>query len=100
MEKRPRKKKVLDVNIDTKYVDVNIKRDASGEVDVTIDTPIVDAQFHKDVNGKKTLTFHDNDEYTFESNGASPHLPKGTIWVVTGEIIKNLIQKGLGKHIK
>ena len=100
MEKKPRKRKTLDVKIDTKLVDVNIHRDASGEVDVVIDTPIVDAHYHKDSEGKKTFEIIDDAEYKFESNGSSPHLPKGSIWTITGEMLKNFLAKGLGKHIK
>ena len=55
MEKKPRQKKALKVNIDTKFIDVNVVRDASGEVDVTIDTPIVDAHYNKDASGSKRL---------------------------------------------
>lgn len=100
MEKKPRIKKSLNVNIDTKLVDVNIHRDASGVVDVIIDTPIVDAHYHKDAQGKKTLEIIDANEYNFESNGTSPHLPKGSIWKITGEMLKNFLAKGLGKQIK
>jgi len=103
MEKKPRiprKRKALDVKIDTKHVDVDIHRDASGVVDVIIDTPIVDAHFHKDAQGKKTFEIIDAHEYSFESNGTSPHLPKGSIWKITGEMLKNFLAKGLGKHIK
>jgi len=96
----PRKRKALDLKIDTKNVDVTIHRDASGEVDVIIDTPIVDAHYHKDAEGKKTFKIIDAHEYDFESNGNSPHLPKGSIWRITGEMLKNFLAKGLGKHIK
>jgi hypothetical protein len=100
MEKKPRRRKALNVTIDTKHVDVNIKRDASGEVDVVIDTPIVDAHYHKDIDGKRTFKIINDAEYKFESNGTSPHLPKGSIWTITGEMLKNFLAKGLGKHIK
>lgn len=102
-EKKPRKpriKKALDVKIDTKHVDVDIHRDASGVVDVIIDTPLLDAHYHKDAEGKKTFKIIDAHEYDFESNGTSPHLPKGSVWKITGEMLKNFLAKGLGKMIK
>ncbi len=99
MEKKPRKKKALDINIDTKFIDVNVVRDASGEVDVTVDTPIVDAHYHKDASGSKRLEIDMQGTYTFESNGNSPHMPKGSIWVITGEMLKNFLEKKLGKRI-
>lgn len=55
MEKKPRTKKALNVKIDTKLIDVNVVRDASGEVDVTIDTPIVDAHYHKNEKERNLL---------------------------------------------
>jgi hypothetical protein len=98
--RKPRIKKALDVKIDTKHVDVDIHRDASGVVDVIIDTPLLDAHYHKDAEGKKTFKIIDAHEYDFESNGTSPHLPKGSIWKITGEMLKNFLAKGLGKMIK
>jgi hypothetical protein len=100
MEKKPRRKKALNIEIDTKLVDVNVVRDASGVVDVTVDTPIVDAHYHKDADGKSKLEFDLNGSYKFESNGNSPHMPKGSIWMITGEMMINFLEKKLGKHIK
>ena len=46
-----RKKKDLDVNIDTKNIDIKISR-KDGKLKAEIDTPIIDAQITKDeVNG-------------------------------------------------
>lgn len=100
MEKKPRKKKALNIEIDTKLIDVNVVRDASGEVDVTIDTPIVDAHYHKNEKGEKSFEIDLLETYKFESNGSSPHMPKGSVWMITGEMLKNFLEKKLGKHIK
>jgi hypothetical protein len=100
MEKKPRKKKALDVQIDTKVIDVNVVRTETGEVDVTIDTPIVDAHYHKDATGGSKLEIDMNGTYKFESNGSSLHMPKGSVWMITGEMLKNFLEKKLGKHIK
>lgn len=46
-----KKKKDLDVNIDTKNIDIKISR-KDGKLKAEIDTPIIDAQITKDeVNG-------------------------------------------------
>ena len=100
MEKKPRKKKELKVKIDTKNVDIEYTRTADGEVDLKVDTPIVDAHYTKDKDGNKDLEIVNDAEYEFESNGTSPHMPKGSKWKVTGEILKNFLSKGLGKLIK
>lgn len=99
MEKKPRKKKELKVKIDTKHVDVDFTRGADGEVELNIDTPIVDAHYTKDKDGNKELdVIVDGAEYEFVSNGNSPHMPKGTVWKITGELLRNFLKKGLGKR--
>jgi hypothetical protein len=96
MEKKPRKRKPLNVKLDTKNVDVEITRDENGNVKVDVDTPKIDAHFTKDQTGVKlTVEVNDNEFYEFESNGKSPKLPKG-IWKITGEMVKNFVAKGLG----
>jgi hypothetical protein len=50
--KTPKKKRDLDINIDTKNVDVKIKR-KDGVTDVKVDTPKVDVNFHKDSDSKE-----------------------------------------------
>jgi hypothetical protein len=52
MKKKPgRPKKDLNINIDTKNVDIKITR-KDGVTDVKVDTPKVDVDFHKDSEGK------------------------------------------------
>jgi hypothetical protein len=52
MKKKPgRPKKDLNINIDTKNVDIKITR-KDGVTDVKVDTPKVDVDFHKDNEGK------------------------------------------------
>jgi hypothetical protein len=50
--KTPKKKRDLDINIDTKNVDVKIKR-KDGITEVKVDTPKVDVNFHKDSDSKE-----------------------------------------------
>jgi len=49
--KTPKKKRDLDINIDTKNVDIKIKR-KDGVTEVDIDTPKVDIDFRKDSDSK------------------------------------------------
>lgn len=51
MKKPGRPKKNLNINIDTKNVDVKITR-KDGVTDVKVDTPKVDVELHKDNEGK------------------------------------------------
>ena len=48
MEKKPRKRKTLDVSIDTKNIDIEIHRDENGKLKVDVDTKKVDVKFEKD----------------------------------------------------
>jgi hypothetical protein len=50
--KTPKKKRDLDINIDTKNVDVKIKR-KDGITEVNVDTPKVDVNFRKDSDSKE-----------------------------------------------
>lgn len=96
MEKKRKKK--IDVSIDTKNVDVTFKREEDGDIEITLDTPKVDAKFTKDEEGfKLDVDVNDNDFYEFEANGNSKHLPKGTVWRVTGAMLKIFLQQKFGK---
>jgi hypothetical protein len=99
--KRPkRQKRPIDIHIDTKNVDIDIKRDAEGNVNVDVDTKRVDVKYTKTENGKTLdIEIDDSKEYEFESSG-SKHMPKGTIWKISGELLKIFLEKGLGKLIK
>ena len=45
-----KKKKDLDINIDTKNIDIHITR-KDGKFEATLDTPLIDAELTKDENG-------------------------------------------------
>ena len=49
--KTPKKKKDININIDTKNVDVKVTR-KNGTTEVKVDTPKVDVDFHKESNSK------------------------------------------------
>ena len=76
-KKRGRKKKDLDINIDTNIVDVSIKRTA-GVTDVEIDTPLADIDVHKEPGVKAEIDITAN--------------PLG-IW----KFLKSLVQKRANK---
>ena len=69
MEKKPRKKKVANVELENK-----------------IETPAVEV-----------VSLDPNKEYTFISNGVFPGLAKGQVWKMLGSKAENLINKGYGK---
>ena len=49
--KTPKKKKDININIDTKNVDVKVTR-KNGTTEVKVDTPKVDVEFNKESNSK------------------------------------------------
>ena len=98
-EKRQSKpKKELDITIDTKRVDVDIDRDAEGNLKVEWDGKHVDGVYTKEGN-KVTLEVQvdEKETYLFESNGSNRKLPKGAIWRLTGAVIKGFLKRGWGK---
>jgi hypothetical protein len=97
MERKKRKKKI-DVTLDTKNVDITFKREEDGDIEITLDTPKLDAKFIKNEEGfSLDVDVNDNDFYEFESNGKSKHLPKGTVWRITGAMLKLFLQQKFGK---
>jgi len=70
MEKKPRKKKVLNV-------DLEIKETA---------TP----------KAKKVVEINPNETYEFIGNGNFRTLPKGSVWKINGKLAADFIAKGYG----
>lgn len=100
MEKKKRRKKI-DVSLDTKNVDVTFTREEDGDIEITLDTPKIDAKLTKNEDGfSLDIDINDKDYYEFECNGNSPHLPKGTIRKITGAMLKIFLQRNFGKLIK
>ena len=96
-EKPKRAKKPINVKIDTKNIDIEIKRDEDGDVQIDVDTKKVDAHFKKDDSGISfDIEIDDQKEYEFESFGTRT-MPKGTVWKVTGELLKIFLKRGIGK---
>lgn len=98
-KRKSKPKKELDISIDTKRVDIDIDRDAEGNVEVSWDGKHVDGKYSKSKDGKVTLEVEINDKetYLFESNGSNRRLPKGTIYKLTGAVIKSFIRQKYGK---
>ena len=99
-KKQRKTRKPIDVKIDTKFVDVEIKRDADGKTTIDVDSPIVDVHIEKTNSGKSVEieigSIDDRKEYTFESNGTSKLMPKGTLWKITGELLRIFLKRNLG----
>ena len=95
---RKSNKKVLDIDIDTKRVDVEIDRDKDGNLDVKWDGKHVDGHYKKE-GDKITLEveINDQDTYLFEGNGSNRRLPKGAVWKLTGAVIKTFLNRKWGK---
>ncbi len=69
MEKKPRKKKIANVELENK-----------------IEAP-----------QSETVSLDPNKEYTFISNGVFPGLAKGQVWKMLGSKAEILVNKGYGK---
>lgn len=69
MEKKPRKKKVANVELENK-----------------IEVPAVEV-----------VSLDPSKEYTFISNGTFPGLAKGQVWKMLGSKAEILVKKGYGK---
>lgn len=96
--RKTKKKKVLDIDIDTNRVDIEIDRDAEGNLEVEWDGKHIDGKYTKK-GDKVTLEVEINDDesYVFEGNGSNRKLPKGAIWKLTGAVIKGFLKRGWGK---
>lgn len=75
MEKKPRKKKVANVELENK-----------------VEAPQVES-----VETVETVSLDPNKEYTFISNGVFSSLPKGQVWKMLGSKAEILVNKGYGK---
>lgn len=72
MEKKPRKKKVLNVDLDVKETVV------------------------ESIKKTKPKELNPNEIYEFVGNGEFRTLPKGSVWKIKGELASKFIAKGYG----
>jgi len=97
MEKKPRKKRDLNINLDLGNTEISLKKDVNG-VEIDVDSCIIDVHIDKDENGLNVeIEIDDTKVYEFVANGQSKHLPKGTLWKITGAMARHFIKKGFGK---
>ena len=100
-KKRGRKPKTenkeLHVSLDTPKVDVEIHKTDEG-LTAELDTERVDVRLTKDAERTiLEIDIDDKKEYEIIATGADKRLPKGTIWKVTGELLKIFLRKGSAK---
>ena len=100
-ESRRKKTKVSDknfkVSVDTENFDAEITKDETG-FKADIDTPRVDVHVEKKDNSFEiSIDIDDKKHYECIGTGKDGKLPKGTIWKVTGEILKVFLKKGIAK---
>jgi hypothetical protein len=97
IKKRGRKPKVKDVNvsIDTPNVDLEINKTEEGFT-ADFDSKRVDIHVEKTADSFSIeVEIDDKKEYEAIATGVNPTMPKGTIWRVTGELLKIFIRKGI-----
>jgi hypothetical protein len=90
MKKPGRPKKNLNINIDTKNVDVKITR-KDGVTDVKVDTPKVDVELHKDKDNKSIKV--DSDPVDVEINNGEVNVDVNEQSGLIGKLVKFLLRK-------
>jgi len=90
MKKPGRPKKNLNINIDTKNVDVKITR-KDGVTDVKVDTPKVDVELHKDKDNKSIKV--DSDPVDVENNNGEVNVDVNEQSGLIGKLVKFLLRK-------
>jgi len=90
MKKPGRPKKNLNINIDTKNVDIKITR-KDGVTDVKVDTPKVDVDFHKDKDNKSIKV--DSEKVDVEINNGEVKVDVNEQSGLIGKIAKVLLKR-------
>jgi len=90
MKKPGRPKKNLNINIDTKNVDVKITR-KDGVTDVKVDTPKIDVELHKDNNNKSIKV--DSEKVDVEINNGEVKVDVNEQSGLIGKLVKFLLRK-------
>jgi hypothetical protein len=90
MKKPGRPKKNLNINIDTKNVDVKITR-KDGVTDVKVDTPKVDVELHKDKDNKSIKV--DSEKVDVEINNGEVKVDVNEQSGLIGKVVKFLLRK-------
>jgi hypothetical protein len=98
---KPKVSRKVEINVDTPNVDLSYTKNEEGDVHVDLETPKMDLSIDK-TEEKVSIqldSFEDGKRYSFESNGKSRFMPKGTIWKISGAMLKVFLQKKLGNVI-
>ena len=90
MKKPGRPKKNLNINIDTKNVDIKITR-KDGVTDVKVDTPKIDVELHKDSEGKSLKI--DTEKVDVEINNGEVKVDVNEQSGLIGKIAKLLLKR-------
>jgi hypothetical protein len=90
MKKPGRPKKNLNINIDTKNVDVKITR-KDGVTDVKVDTPKIDVEIHKDKDNKSIKV--DSEKVDVEINNGEVKVDVNEQSGLIGKVVKFLLRK-------
>jgi hypothetical protein len=90
MKKPGRPKKNLNINIDTKNIDVKITR-KDGVTDVKVDTPKVDVELHKDKDNKSIKI--DSEKVDVEINNGEVKVDVNEQSGLIGKLVKFLLRK-------
>jgi hypothetical protein len=90
MKKPGRPKKNLNINIDTKNVDVKITR-KDGVTDVKVDTPKIDVELHKDKENKSIKV--DSEKVDVEINNGEVNVDINEQSGLIGKVVKFLLRK-------
>jgi hypothetical protein len=90
MKKPGRPKKNLNINIDTKKVDVKITR-KDGVTDVKVDTPKIDVELHKDKDNKSIKV--DSEKVDVEINNGEVKVDVNEQSGLIGKVVKFLLRK-------
>jgi phage-related protein len=92
MKKTGRPKKNLNINIDTKKVDVKITR-KDGVTDIKVDTPKVDVELHKDNQGKSIKIDSEPVDITIDKGEVKVDLNEQS--GLLGKVVKWIFRKKL-----
>lgn len=87
---QPKKKRDLDINIDTKNADVNITR-KDGITQVNVDTPKIDVQITKDSEGRTIKIDSDKVDLTIDKGKVTLDISDQAGWI--GKIIKFILKR-------
>jgi hypothetical protein len=90
MKKPGRPKKNLNINIDTKNIDVKITR-KDGVTDVKVDTPKIDVELHKDKD-KKSIKI-DSEKVDVEIKNGEVKVDVNEQSGLIGKLVKFLLRK-------